>query len=67
MLTPTRISELAKKPRVKSLAVSNFLSTLSGMTLQEALGNLELDARSYKWSHETRNAIHTGIMEFFGR
>lgn len=65
-LAPERIEELASGPKVKRIAVENFLSTLGGMTIQEAKGNLELDARSYRWNVETYGAIWTGILEAFG-
>lgn len=65
MLSADRITELAQGAKVRRVAVENFLSSLEGLTGQEALGNLELDAASYRWNGETRSAIHQGIMENF--
>lgn len=62
-LTPTRIEELASGKNVKRQAVLNFLGTLGDMTYQEAVGNAEMDARSYRWSLETLAAIRIGILE----
>lgn len=44
---------MAKKPRNYSREADQiqlFLGTLYGQTLEEALVNLEADARSYGWS-----------------
>jgi hypothetical protein len=38
---------------------------MDGMTYQEAVGNCELDARSYRWSLETVGAIREGILDHF--
>jgi hypothetical protein len=69
MLTPNRIHELAiSDPAVRQTAVENFLSSLGDLNYQEAVGNCELDARSYGWNHETSSAIRIGLLEhFFGR
>lgn len=68
MLTFERISELAKGEGVKTVAVENFLTSLDGLSYQEAVGNCELDARSYGWNHETQAAIRIGLCEhYFGR
>ena len=65
MLTPDQITELATGKNVKRVAVENFLSSLGGMTYQEAVGNCEMDARSYGWNHETSGAIREGLVEHF--
>jgi hypothetical protein len=66
-LTPTRIIELSTMPKVRRVAVENFLSSLDGMTYQEAVGNCELDKRSYRWNDETSGAIREGLVEhYFG-
>ena len=68
MLTATRINELASGKNVKRVAIENFLSSLGDMTYQEAVANCELDARSYRWNHETTAAIRIGILEHnFGK
>lgn len=66
MLDGARIEELARQPKARRAAVENFLSSLNGLSFQEAKGNLELDARSYRWNEETYGAIWTGILEHFG-
>lgn len=68
MITATRIEKLAKGKNVKTVAVQNFLGTLGDMTYQEAIANVEMDARSYRWSRETVAALRKGISEhFFGK
>ena len=40
-------------------AIALFLATLDGQTLDEAMANLEADARSYGWSRKgIRDAAH---------
>lgn len=65
MLTATRIEKLAKGKNVKTVAVENFLGTLGTMTHQDALMNLDADARSYRWSRETVAAIRKGLLEHY--
>ena len=67
MLDPNRITELATQEGVKRTAVENFLSTLDGMTYPEAVGNCEIDKKSYGWNHETSGAIREGIVEHFAK
>lgn len=66
-LPVARIMELSSWEGAKTIAVENFLSTLSGMTQDEAIGNLVLDAKSYRWNTITVRAIEQGIREFFRR
>lgn len=66
MLTGERIEELARQPKVRRVAVENFLSSLGGLSFQGAKANLEMDAASYRWNEETYGAIWTGILEHFG-
>jgi len=66
MLNGERIEELARQPKTRRVAVENFLSSLGGLSFQEAKGNLELDAASYRWNEETVGAIWTGVLEHFG-
>jgi hypothetical protein len=42
--------------------VANFLCSLGGLTQAEALANLALDARAYRWNTATCRAIRLGIM-----
>lgn len=66
-ITTARIVELASRKGAKKIAVENFLGSLGDLTYQEAVGNCELDARSYRWNHETVGAIREGLVEhYFG-
>lgn len=60
-LTREQVERLASRKGVKRTAVENFLGTLGGSSREEALVNLELDARSYKWTAKTVKAINDGI------
>jgi hypothetical protein len=60
MLTGKQIIELASKPKVKKIAVENFLSSL-GQDNRDNLANLEMDAALYKWNAATIAAILKGI------
>ncbi len=65
-LTNERIESLASQPGVSRKAVENFLFTVGPVTranVQGIVGNLMADARSYRWSQETIQAIRTGIMD----
>jgi len=66
MLTAKRIEELAFGPKIRRVAVENFLSSLDGLDYQDAKANLEVDAASYRWSEETVSAVWQGILEHFG-
>lgn len=66
MLTAERIEELAAQPKVRRVAVENFLSSLDGFDYQGAKANLELDAASYRWNEETVSAVWQGILDHFG-
>lgn len=63
-LTPKKIEELASRSGVNRVAVENFLWSAidAGFTQGEALANLELDTRSYRWNAATGRAIQQGIM-----
>lgn len=50
---------------IKQNAVDNFLASLGSLTKDQALANLALDARSYKWNAETIAAIKAGIEVHF--
>jgi hypothetical protein len=65
MLKPERITELATGKNVKRIAVENFLSTLGGLSYEDAVGNCSLDAKSYGWNLETYCALCEGIREHF--
>lgn len=67
MLTAQRIEELSQRQGARKIAVENFLSTLHGLTMTEAMMNLELDARLYGWKEPTISAISRGIGEFFNQ
>lgn len=59
-LTKKEIERFANMPGVKKIAVENFLMSM-GEDLNNALGNLGLDAKSYRWNKETVNAILEGM------
>jgi hypothetical protein len=65
MLSLKRIESLAARRGVNKTAIENFLCSLDGLSLIEALGNLELDSNNYEWDHKTIAAIQTGILENF--
>jgi len=65
MLTKETISELADRDDVRSIAVWNFLSTLGGQSVEEALCNLALDAKLYLWNGATQGAIREGIAKYY--
>jgi hypothetical protein len=60
-LSAQQIERLASKPKVKRIAVENFLISIQNDTIKEAEGNLRLDASLYRWNTETINAIKEGI------
>ena len=64
-MTFTQIEELASGENVKKDAVVNFLISLDGLSYQEAVGNAELDARSYRWTLETLAAIKVGLLKHY--
>lgn len=59
------IKRLSNTP--SSVPVSNFLATLDGMTYEDAIQNLKMDARLYRWTEETITAIFMGIQEYYER
>jgi len=61
------IEKLASRPNVQAEAVVNFLSSLEGLTYQEAVANCECDAQSYGWNHETSGAIREGLVQHYFR
>jgi hypothetical protein len=60
-LSSATIVQLAAQEGVRSFAVENFLATLEESTREEALANLDTDAKLYKWNAPTVNAIRRGI------
>ena len=65
MLTSIQIEKFASAKDANKKAVENFLITLNGSTMQDALANLDSDAKSYKWKAPTKNAIRKGILAHF--
>ena len=65
MLTSEQITKFSARKGVKVIAVQNFLGTLGGSTQSDALANLEMDARSYRWNAATVGAIRAGIVAHF--
>lgn len=60
-LSSNEIGLLASRKDVKRIAVENFLGSLGDITKTEAIVNLNLDAKLYKWNSATRKAIEAGI------
>jgi alpha-mannosidase len=64
-ITAEKIEQLVARKGVRRIAVANFLSTLNGMSQADALANLQMDARLYKWDAGTVDAIREGIEAHF--
>ena len=47
--------------------VENFVATLAGQTLDEAMANVALDARSYGWDRATVRALAHRVRLHFAR
>lgn len=60
-LLDAQIAMLAGRSKVRKIAVENFLSSMGGLTREEARGNLYLDAVLYRWNAPTIEAIAKGI------
>ena len=60
MLTNKDIQKLASAKNVKTIAVENFLYSLSGNKSND-YENMQMDARLYKWNAATVSAISKGI------
>jgi hypothetical protein len=63
----TVIRKLSSRPGVDADAVINFLSSLEGLTYEEAVANAMQDKRDYKWNHATSGAIREGLIAYFFR
>ena len=60
-LEKTDIQKLIMKyPKCKPEAVFNFLSSMAGLTQDEAMMNLTMDSKLYRWSNDTMFAIRDG-------
>jgi len=57
------IEEMASRPNVKKVAVENFLLSAEPLSFGDALENLRLDCRLYKWNAETVRAIRKGLWD----
>ena len=67
-LTLPEIEKLASLPKVRRIAVENFLITVqNNPDVLCAKMNLDADARLYRWKKETVNAIKQGIKLSSGR
>ena len=63
-----KIEQLANKTGVKTIAVQNFLMSVSSNgSVGNALSNLDMDTGLYKWNARTRNAIQKGIVIYFDK
>ena len=66
-LTLEEIAPLAARPCARKVAVENFLMTVHNNTnRQDALDNLLMDARAYRWNWITVDSIIKGINLAFG-
>ena len=59
-LTVSEIERLARRKRVKRIAIENFLMSMGTIT-GEALFNLSMDAELYRWNKPTIRACQDGI------
>ena len=56
------IESLAKREKVRRIAVENFLGTANKSLPKEShLMNLQMDANMYKWNSQTVKAIKDGL------
>ena len=60
-ITLEQIEGLASHPKVKRIAVENFLMSLSDNRIDDLL-NLGIDRNMYKWNFETINTILDAII-----
>lgn len=60
-LSGDQIEKFASRKGVKRIPVENFLASLNGSSVSDALMNVRNDARSYKWNAATEKAIRDGI------
>lgn len=59
---------MSKTEEKAMVAVEMFLATMGDMTLEEALGNVELDAQAYGWDRLTvRTLAHKVRTHFAGK
>ena len=47
--------------------VENFLATLDGLELEEALANVELDAKAYGWDRATIRSVASQVRLRFAK
>ena len=66
-LTAEQLETLASRPKVRRIAVLNFLPEDSSEPLRQHLGNLAQDARDYGWNAPTQAAIRKGLSLIYGR
>lgn len=61
-LLSEEIEKLAARPKVKRIAVENFLCSLPlEIGWANNLKNLDTDAKIYRWTRQTHKAIKDGI------
>ena len=60
-LTRDEIEKLASRPKVRRIAVENFLGSMPDIDPIYTAMNMHADARSYGWNTATVAAIMTGI------
>jgi hypothetical protein len=47
------------------VAIANFMASLDGLTLHEALANIELDAGACGWSRTTVRTLASRVRTYF--
>ena len=57
---------MKKKNEVRTIAVENFLMSLSGNRWADEM-NLSADAESYGWNTATVEAIRKGIADYYAK
>ena len=65
MLTDEQLEELASRKGVRRIAIENFLTSLGGMSKSDAIANMKMDAKLYKWNGATQRALREGITKYF--
>lgn len=50
-----------------NLALDNFMASIHGLTLDEAMANAALDAKSYGWTREQTRVLGVRIRAHFTR
>ena len=60
-ISDEELDQLASRPKVRRIAVENFLMSVPLDSYRNAILNLSADMRSYGWNYETYQAIKEGL------